>query len=306
MACHTQAFPGLLEEYLSFLQHHRGLRDATLYPHRRWGRRFLDYIATCLPQADLSRLTIAIVDDFVRPLVRTVGRGTQSQLIQVIRGLLRHFHRSGRLAQDWSPYVQGPRRYRLATIPTTISFGEVQRLLTSVDRRSAIGRRHYAMLLLLAVYGLRAREVVELRIDDVDWRARVLHVRRSKTGRPLALPLTTAVGQALVAYLRRGRPRTDAREIFVRHDGEPVAFRGSSSVYAVVRNAFDEAQIRSTHRGPHVLRHALATHLVQRGFALNVVGDLLGHQHPDSTLPYTKLAIEDLREVALDVPEFDQ
>jgi integrase len=110
---------------------------------------------------------------------------------------------------------------------------DVQRLLASIDRRSAIGRRHYAMLLLLAVYGLRAGEVVELRIDDVDWRARVIHVRRSKTGRPLALPLTTAVGQALVAYLRRGRPRTDAREIFVRHDGKPVAFRKSSSVYAV-------------------------------------------------------------------------
>lgn len=301
-----QAFSGLLEEYLSFLQHHRGLRDATLYPHRRWGRRFLDYVATRLTHADLGQLTIPIVDDFVRPLVRTVGRGTQSQLIQVIRGLLRHLHRTGRLEHDWSRCVQGPRRYRLATLPTTISTDEVKRLLRSVDRRSAIGRRHYAMLLLLAVYGLRAREVVELRIDDVDWRARVLRVRRSKTGRPLVLPLTAAVGQALVAYLRRGRPPTDAREIFVRHHGAPRAFCKSSSVYAVVRHAFDRAQIRSTRRGPHVLRHALATHLVQRGCALNVVGDLLGHQHPDSTLPYTKLAIDDLREVALEVPEFER
>jgi len=92
----------------------------------------------------------------------------------------------------------------------------------------------------------------------------------------------------------------------VRHDGLPIRFRKSGTVYAIVRRAFDHAGIRSARRGPHVLRHALATHLVQRGFALKVASDLLGHQHPDSTLPYTKLAIEDLREVALDVPELDR
>jgi integrase/recombinase XerD len=293
----------LLDEYLTFLQHHRGLREATLYFHRRWGRQFLAYLATHLPDGDIGRLTIPIVDEFLHPLVRRVGRGTQSQLLQVVRSLLRHFHCTGRLAHDWSPSIQGPRRYRLADVPTSISLDQVKQLLRSIDRRSAIGRRHYAMLLLLAVYGLRAREVVELRLEDVDWRARVLRVRRSKTGRPLVLPLTAAVAAALVAYLRRGRPHTTAREIFVRHHGVPRPFRKSSSVYALVRRAFDQSQIDSPRRGPHVLRHALATHLVQRGFALHAVGALLGHQHPDSTLPYTKLAVDDLRSVALDVPE---
>jgi integrase/recombinase XerD len=304
MAFAAVGFPELLEEYLAFLQHHRGLREATLYFQRRWGGQFLQHLATHLPQGDLTQLTIPVIDDFVRPFVRTVGRGTQSQLIQAVRGVLRHLHRTARVAQDWSRFVQGPRRYRLASLPTTISVDEVRRLLSSIDRRTAIGRRNYGMLLLLAVYGLRAREVVDLRLDDLDWRAGIIRVQRSKTSRPLVLPLTLAVGRALVAYLQRGRPRTDAREIFVRHHGTPVAFRKSSTVYGVVRRAFDRAQVRSARRGPHVLRHALATHLVQRGFALKVVGDLLGHQHPDSTVPYTKLAVEDLREVALEVPEF--
>lgn len=299
-------FAGLLEEYLTFLQHHRGLRDSTLYGHRKWGRRFLHHLAEHLPDRDLARLTVPLVDAFVLPLARTVGRGTQSAVTQAVRGLLRHLHRTGRVAADWSGFVQGPRRYRLASVPTTISTAEVHRLLTTVDRRSAVGRRNYAILLLLAVYGLRAREVVDLRLDDIDWRAGIVGVQRSKTSRPLVLPLTAAVGRALVAYLRRGRPRTDAREIFVRHDGRPIRFRKSGTVYAIVRRAFDHAGIRAARRGPHVLRHALATHLVQRGFALKVVSDLLGHQHPDSTLPYTKLAIEDLREVALDVPEIDR
>jgi integrase/recombinase XerD len=306
MASATRTGQGLLDEYLAFLDHHRGLRDATLYYHRRWGRRFLRHLATHCPQGDIGRLTIPIVDEFLRRWVRRVGRGTQSQLIQVVRGLLRHLHRTGRLAHDWSTCIQGPRRYRLATIPTTISREQVKQLLGSIDRRTAIGRRHYAMVLLLAVYGLRAREVVELRLDDVDWRARVLRIHRSKTGHPLVLPLTAAVAEALAAYLRRGRPHTDVREVFVRHHGAPVAFRKSSRLYAIVRHAFEQAQIDSARRGPHVLRHALATDLVQRGFPLHAIGDVLGHQHPDSTLPYTKLALDDLRTVALEVPEFER
>ncbi len=296
-------FPELLEEYLTFLKHHRGLRDATLYFHRRWGEAFLQHLAKRLPKADLGQLTIALIDEFVLPLVRTTGRGTQIQVLQAVRGLLRHLQRTGRVEWDWSRFVQGPRRYHLASLPATISAEEVRQLLASVDRRSAVGRRDYAILLLLAVYGLRAKEITDICLDDVDWRAAVFRVRRSKTSRPLVLPLTRAAAHALAIYIRRGRPRTDSREIFVCHHGAPTPFRKSSAVYRIVRRAFDRAAVASSRRGPHVLRHALATHLVQRGFPLKVVGDLLGHQHPDSTLVYTKLAVDDLREVALDAPE---
>lgn len=304
MPLNPESFSALLDEYLTFLQHHRGLRHATLYFHRRWGRQFLHHLEKVLPRGDLTLLSVPTVDDFVLPLVRTVGRGTQSQITQAVRGLLRHLHRTGRVRDDWSRFVQGPRRYSLASLPTTIAPADVRRLLRSVDRRSPLGRRNYAILLLLAVYGLRAREVVDLRLDDIAWRAGVVRVRRSKTARPLVLPLTPSIGRALVAYFRRGRPHTHVREIFVCHHGTPTPFRTSSSIYGIVRRAMDDAHIPCPRRGPHVLRHALATHLVQSGFGLKVVGDLLGHHHPDSTLPYTKLAIQDLRDVALDVPEF--
>lgn len=299
----ADGFPGLLDEYLTFLRHHRGLRDATLYAHRRWGREFLQHLAVRLPRADFSALTVPLIDEFVRPRIRSAGRGTQSQVMQAVRGLLRHLHRSGRVADDLVRFVQGPRRYSLASVPTALSVDEVHRLLTCVDRASPLGRRNYAILLLLAVYGLRAREVVDLRLDDLDWRAGRVRVRRSKSSRELVLPLTAAVGRALVAYLRRGRPRTAHRELFVRHCAPYTPFRKSSAVYQVVRHALDHADIAVARRGPHVLRHTVATQLVRHGFSLKVVGDLLGHQHPDSTLPYTKLAIEDLREVALEVPE---
>ena len=108
------------------------------------------------------------------PLARTVGRGTQWAIVPAVRGVLRHLQRTGRVVHDWSRFVQAPRRYRLASIPTTIGVNEVRRVLAAVDRRSAIGRRNYTMLLLLATYGLRAREVVDLRLDDIN-----AEVRRS-------------------------------------------------------------------------------------------------------------------------------
>ena len=172
-----------------------------------------------------------------------------------------------------------------------------------MDRGSARGRRDYAVLLLLATYGVRAGEVTRLRLDDIDWRAGLLRLRRAKVGGELCLPLTAAVGNALLAYLRRGRPATPQRELFVRHNAPHPAFRTSSAIYQIVRQAFDRAGIVAPHRGPHVLRHARATSLVRQGWSLKVVADLLGHRHPDSTLPYTKLALEDLREVALEAPE---
>lgn len=180
----------LLEEYLTFLQHHRGLREATLYHHRRWGERFLQHLARSLPDGDLGQLTVPIIDAFVLPLARTVGRGTQWAIVPAVRGVLRHLQRTGRVVHEWSRFVQGPRRYRLASIPTTIGVEEVRRVLAAVDRRSATGRRNYAILLLLATYGVRAREIADLRLDDIDWRGSVIRVLRSKTSRPRVLPLT--------------------------------------------------------------------------------------------------------------------
>jgi len=300
----AERFTGFLEEYLTFLRQHRGLSPATLYFHRRWGARFLQHLGGQLPGGDLRRLTPPVVDSFVLPLAPTVGRGTQVQMLQVVRGILRHLYRTGRIAQDLAPLVHGPRRYALATLPSTLGPTEVRRLLDGVDRSSARGRRDYAVLLLLATYGLRAGEVARLRLDDIDWRAALLRIQRTKVGGDLCLPLTPAAGNALLAYLRAGRPSSPHREVFVRHDAPHTAFRNSSAIYQIVRHAFDRIGLAAPHRGPHVLRHARATALVRQGCSLKVVGDLLGHRHPDSTLPYTKLAVEDLREVALEAPEF--
>jgi integrase len=163
--------------------------------------------------------------------------------------------------------------------------------------------RDYAILLLLATYGLRAGEIVQLRLDDVDWRADRFSVRHTKTGFQSVLPLVPAVGDALLAYLRRGRPVTDAREIFVHTKAPYRPFSRGSSLYLLVRLRLEAAGVSPAgKRGPHTFRHARAVSLLRASASTKTIGDLLGHRSAESTRPYLKLATDDLREVALEIP----
>jgi integrase len=163
-----------------------------------------------------------------------------------------------------------------------------------------MGLRDYAILQLLASYGLRAGEVSRLRLDDIDWHAETLHIRHSKTGAHSLLPLLETVGEALVEYLRHGRPETDVREIFVRTRAPYVPM---VRIYSVVRQRIEAAGIMlSGKRGPHIFRHARAVSLLRASVPRKVIGDVLGHRSTESTVPYLKLATEDLRAIALEIP----
>jgi site-specific recombinase XerD len=171
-------------------------------------------------------------------------------------------------------------------------------MLGLIDRRSIVGRRDYAMLLLLAVYGLRAREVAALTLGDLDWRAAVLHVRARKAGHAATYPLITEVGEALLDYLRGGRPETSDRSLFFRS----VAPRGPMTHRIVsyrAKHYLRKAGIDVARPGSHTLRHSCAQRFVDAEFSLKVIGDFLGHRHPSSTRTYTKVAIDALRKVAL-------
>jgi integrase/recombinase XerD len=164
-----------------------------------------------------------------------------------------------------------------------------------------LGYRDYAMLMLLSTYGLRDGEITRLRLEDIDWRAETLHIRHSKTGASSKLPLMAEVGEALLNYLRRGRPKTDAREIFIRMR---APYRRLSSLYSEVRRRLEAAGVKPPGKcGPHTFRHARAVSLLRASVSRKVIGDLLGHRSEEATLPYLKLATEDLRAIALDIPE---
>ncbi|MCK7099673.1 tyrosine-type recombinase/integrase [Enterobacter cloacae complex sp. RIVM_C039474] len=158
-----------------------------------------------------------------------------------------------------------------------------------------MGLRDYAILKLLATYALRAGEIGRLRLEDVDWRGDVLHIRHSKTGASSALPLLVPMGEALIAYLKHGRPETDVREIFVRSRAPYIAM---VSIYREVRRRMEAAGIELTgKRGPHIFRHACAVSLLHTGVQRKLIGDVLGHRSTESTIPYLKLSTEDYQTI---------
>lgn len=285
--------PGFFEH----LRQERGLREATLRLYRHHLARFEAYAAgrgIRQPRA----LTAAFFDGFLIGARRRNCPRALHGVCSALRAFLRYLFREGLTRTDLSGTVDSPRIYRLAEIPRAIAWEDVARTLKGVDRRSMLGKRDYAILLLLAVYGLRAREVAALTLDDIEWRSKTLHVRGRKAGHATAYPLAPPVRDALVAYLQHGRPATPDRRIFLvgRAPRGPITGR---IVACQARRYLLAAGVRAPRLGSHTLRHSVAQRLVEADFSLKVVGDYLGHGSPSSTRIYGKVAIESLRELAL-------
>jgi site-specific recombinase XerD len=187
---------------------------------------------------------------------------------------------------------------RLVGLPRHIEAAQLERLLSSLDASTPTAKRDRAMILCVARLGLRSSEVIRICLDDIDWRAAVLHVRSRKTGHGASLPLPPDVGAAIVDYLQHGRPRTGSRHVFVLHHlrvGDPAS---PHTLYDAVSTALETAGIQAPTRGPNLLRHTLATRLVRSGASLSEIADLLGHRCLSTTQIYAKLDLPSLREVA--------
>jgi integrase/recombinase XerD len=175
---------------------------------------------------------------------------------------------------------------------------EVEKVLLSCDRRRKVGKRDYAILLLLARLGLRAGEVVRLTLDDLDWHSGELLVR-GKGARVDRLPLLRDVGQALADYLQKGRPECSSRRVFIQCKAPYEGFAKAGSVSCLVRAALERAQLCPQNRGAHLLRHSLATGMLRNGASLAQIGQVLRHQLPQTTEIYAKVDLDALRKLAL-------
>jgi site-specific recombinase XerD len=290
----TESVPGFFE----YLRGERGLRPASVRMYQFHLDRFEAYL-TRIEIHRLHALSPAILSAFIAErrgagLAKTTVRDTCG----VLRVFLRYAHRQGQLPADLSGAVEWPQVYRLSTVPRSISWDQVGQVLGGVDRRTPAGKRDYAVLLLLVTYGLRAREVAALSLDDIDWKRERLAIPERKAGHSTAFPLSTSVGAALVDYLRHGRPETTQREVFFRASA-PVRPIGAAAISAIARHHLLKAGIKVPRPGSHTLRHSAVQRLVDAEFPLKTIGDFVGHRSPRSTEVYAKVAIEPLREVAL-------
>jgi integrase len=206
---------------------------------------------------------------------------------------------------DLSAATLSARHHRHTGLRDVLSEDELTRLLTAVDRSSAIGRRDYAVLILAARYGMRPSDIRQLRLDDLQWRDGVIAIRQAKTGRPLVLPLLPDVRGALIAYLRDGRPATEARQLFVRHRAPFEPFVPANNLAAIMRTALRRAGLaeRPGRRGLYLFRHTLATRMLAAECPIKTIGDVLGHVSTDTTMEYANVDLHGLRRVALSEAE---
>jgi integrase/recombinase XerD len=289
-----EAAPGFFE----YLVSERGLRPASLGNYQHHLRRFEAYL-TRIGVERLCELSPAILSAFVAERAASgLGKATVRDGCGVLRVFLRYANREGLIASDLSGTLERPQFYRLSGIPRSITWEEVGRVLSGVDRRTPCGKRDWAILMLLVTYGLRGREVAALTLDDIDWRRERLRVPERKAGHSTAFPLSASVGEALVDYLKHGRPATEERRVFFRAVA-PVEPLGPAAVSCRARHYLLKAGIEVPRPGSHTLRHTCVQRLVDANFALKTIGDFVGHRSAQSTEIYTKVAVEQLRQVAL-------
>lgn len=250
-----------------------------------------------------ARIRVTEIDAYIVYCRQRMARSTVADICSTLRGYLRFLHASGRMAVDLAPAVMSP-RIRIAERPhRTLAWSDVQRILRAVDRTTPVGRRDYALLLMMSVYGLGAGEVIGLGLEDVDWRAAVLRVRRPKTGVTFQLPLLPNVARALAEYLRRGRPpHTASRSLFVTMRTPFSRLSGSVTVRHILGSAASRAGVTAPFLGTHVLRHTHATRQLDLGTPTKVIGDILGHRDPESTSAYLRVPGDRLRALSLPVP----
>ena len=293
----------LVAGYEAWMNEVHGIAGNTRCYRCAEGHRFLAWWAERGSGNPLSRLSVSDLDAFLQWRSTHLSRGSVAVVVGSLRSILRYLHESGQAPVDLSAAIHAPRLYALDGIPSALRAEDVTKMLRFARaKRSPLGRRDYAILTLLATYGLRAGELVALRLEDIDWRNELIRVRHTKTKTHSELPLLRKPAEAILAYLRHGRPQTQRREVFLRTLAPYHPLTPGPLNKIIARNLVDAHSIPPGKRGPHALRHARAASLLRGAVPLKTIGDVLGHRSPESTMVYLKLATRELREVALDLP----
>jgi integrase/recombinase XerD len=287
-------FDPLRGEYRQFLQEVRGVAESTIDHHESTVSEFLSEVLK--PGQQLEHLNSSSVEQYLL----SKGNKVKRQSVAHLRAFLHYCHDHGLIKQRLD-LIDTPRTYRGELPPRALDWNLVQQLLASVDRHSVAGWRDYAILHLMAHYGLRPSEIVTLKLSAIDWTAKTLVVEQRKICSALLLPLAEQTVKVLRQYLRHGRPDSRLPELFVRARSPAGPLRN----YAVVDIYEKRARLSGlplAATSSYCLRHAFAMRLLRRGVGIKAIGDLLGHHSLEATCVYLRVDTDMLREVALPVP----
>jgi integrase/recombinase XerD len=291
----------VLAAFDAYLYRTRGVCPGTRRNYARFTRAFLETVFA----GDLVEPSVICVSDvveFIGGLVPRYQSGTVELAATSLRSFFRFLRAEG-LRKDRMEDAVPMVPHRRSALPRHLDSTQFTRLLASLDSSSPRGLRDRAIILCVARLGLRANEVAQLRLEDIDWRNATVQVCTRKTGHGALLPLPRDVGRALADYLQHGRPNTRARQVFVLHRQRVGAPISDSIVGRAVVHALTNVGIKAPIRGANLLRHSLATDLLGHGASLKEIADLLGHRSLATTRIYASVDVVALREATLPWPQ---
>ena len=289
--------PALLSAFRQWMRQQRGITDLTLYQYSIYIRALLGQLGVRPSCFDARRLRAFVLDRS-----HSWGPTVAQKCTTALRMFLRFLIAEGKCRVGLDAAIPTSAHWRLAALPRYFQPEEVERLIASCDQASVVGWRDRAILLLLARLGLRAADIVHLRLSDIDWKGAWIRVC-GKGRRHTRLPLTQEVGDAIVSYLNRARPRTNTDTVFVRCRAPFCAF-SSSTVSHIVEKALRLSGVRRPSRGAaHLLRHSLATSMLRQGASLEDIAPVLRHRSIETTEIYAKVDVMALRQIAQPWPE---
>jgi len=293
----TYPFSGFIKEFADFMREERGLSIETI--NFRCGQ-IKTFLAELYGQRiSLSDLAITQIDNVLLQRINQgkFSRRTIQTQASALRSFFRYAEQRGWCQCGLANAIRAPRVFRHETLPFSPAWKDVLRLLANTDSARPTDIRDRAILLLLAVYGLRSSEVCQLQIEDLDWEHELLQFRRVKKGQIQQFPLSRTVGGAILRYLQEVRPRSACRALFLTMRA-PFRPLKPGAIGQLVRRRWQPLDVILEHYGPHSLRHACATRLINKGVSLKEIGDQLGHRNLETTRIYAKVDLTHLREVA--------
>lgn len=292
----------LVSAYLDFCRLTLGNARKTLDNKRLYLHDFSKYMDNA--GMTFSDLSINVIEGFFKYKDYTLASRHNCALI--IRHFLQHAYDEGKSEKDCSVYVLKDNYRKNRKLPTTYEKWEIRDMINSVERASAIGKRDYLILLLAAEYGWRAKDITQFSFGQIDWDKNVIRFGQHKTGAPVEFPLLSSIGNAIIDYLKYGRPDTNACEVIVSHlsssPGKPLS---SPTIHSIVTKYLKRAGIKGWDKkkhGPHAMRHSLATNLLKRNVTLPVISAVMGHQRTETTTMYISVDYDKLKACALPMP----
>lgn len=296
-------YADLLGAYDRQLRDVRGLQASTREGYLREARKLLVWYEEHRAGRALSDLSREDVLSFVASALEgRLSPKSHQRVCSATRIFLRHLGGDGIVALDLDRVVPRSRRWRQSSVPRHLPWQKVRALVDSVDTTHPLGMRDKAILLLLAVLGLRSSEILSLELRHLAWRSGEIRIPRTKSCMERVLPMPQEVGAALADYVLHGRPPIDVQQVFLRHKAPMGPLTSHPAVGAIVRFHLRRVGIDAPSRGPHMLRHSMATRMVNTGTPIKIIADMLGHKSIDTTAIYSKVDIVRLALAAMPFP----